>query len=145
MAPHPVFLRTLPPRVTTGLFERRDHFAREAVVPNGLHRSLDPPLVPRAPHPRRVDEEPTGLGIRQERRHDPRLQWVRLWHDRFRVVRDRHAEDPAEELPRRLASLGSSGFRCVIQPTSTWTSEPGSQSATGIVGPVEPNPGSAIA
>ncbi len=56
------------------------------------------------PDPGRVGDEPSRLGVLQPLAGQPRIDRVRLRHDRAHIVRDQDAEDPAEKLPGLLAA-----------------------------------------
>src|SRR6266478_5581521 len=85
------------------LLESVQMLAGEAVVAHWLHRALDARFVARAAHPRGVDVEAARLRVLEEGGRDARRERVRRLHDALGVVDDQHAEDAAEELPRRLA------------------------------------------
>jgi hypothetical protein len=68
------------------------------------HAGLDPALVLRGADPRRVRGDPAGLGVLQPLPVPPRLQPVRPVDHGLQVVGDEDGEDPAEELPGRLAA-----------------------------------------
>ena len=85
-----------------GVGEIDEALAGEERVAHERHRALHPRLVLRAAHPRRVDPEPSRLGVLDERLVQPRPERVGVIDDRRQVVGDHRREDAAEERPRRL-------------------------------------------
>ena len=76
-------------------------------VPHELHRPLDPRLVLRATHPGRVDQEPAGLGVLDERLVQPRLERIGVVDDRRHVVGDHRARTPRRRTPTPLRTRRS--------------------------------------
>jgi hypothetical protein len=67
------------------------------------HRPFNARLVLGATHPRRIDHEPTRLGVLDEGLVQPRFERVRVLDDRLEVVGDHRVEHATEEHPRRFA------------------------------------------
>ena len=67
------------------------------------HGPLDTGLVLWASHPGRIDHEPAGLGVLDERDVEPWSRRIGPVNDRLHVVGHEHLEDAAVELPRGLA------------------------------------------
>ncbi len=99
--------RTLPaPQLSPalGVGEIDEGLAGEERAPHELHLALDPRLVLRRAHSRRVDLEPTGLRVLDEGLVEARLQRIGRVDHRGEVVGDQRAEDTAEEPPCRLTA-----------------------------------------
>ena len=91
--------RHLGPRVG----QVQEGFPGEEISLHEFHAGFDPGLIPRMPDPGRVGDEPPRLGVLQPLPGQPRIDRVRLRHDRAHIVRDDHPEHPAEKLPGVLA------------------------------------------
>jgi len=100
--PHPGPLPAPLLGAPVGVGEVDEGLPGEQRPPHERHRPLDPRLVLRAAHPRRVDREAARLGVLHERLVQPRLGRVGALHDGFEVVGDHRGEHPAVERPRRL-------------------------------------------
>ncbi len=74
--------------------------AREPTLTAIRDNSLDPRLIPRAPHPACVNHKAPRLRVLQEGRVEMRVDGVGLEDDCLDVVDDCHAEDATEESPR---------------------------------------------
>ena len=77
--------------------------AGEEALAHERHGPLHARLVLRGAHPRRVDHEPAGLRVLDERLVQPRLERVGPLDDRLHVVGDHRREHATEERPRRFA------------------------------------------
>ena len=74
-----------------GVGEIDERLAGEERVAHERHRAFHPRLVLRAAHPRRIDPEPSRLGVLDERLVQPRRERVGVIDDRGQVVGDHRA------------------------------------------------------
>ena len=95
--PGPLPAPLLGPALGVGEIDER--LAGEERVAHERHRPLDPWLVLRATHPGRVDPEPAGLGVLDERLVQPRLERIGVVDDRLQVVGDHRARTRRRRTP----------------------------------------------
>ena len=100
--PGPLPAPDLGPALRVG--EINEALASEERAAHELHLALDAGLVLRRAHPSRVDLEPAGLGVLDERLVQAGLKRIGAIDDRGQVVGDQRGEHATEERPRRLAA-----------------------------------------
>ena len=101
--PGPLTAPRLSPPLRVG--EIDEGLAGEEALAHERHHPLHPGLVLRGAHPGRVDHEPAGLRVLDERLVQARLERVGPLDDRLHVVGDHRGEHAAEEHPRRFAAV----------------------------------------
>src|SRR5437870_5383952 len=105
VATAPILLATPVGRMAARVVDRREDFAREAIVPDTRYGPFDAPFIPRMPDARCVDLKIPGLRVLEKRRRDPRRERVWIDDDRFGVIRNKDRKHAAEKLPGGFAGL----------------------------------------
>ena len=80
-------LEAPPHHVSLGVFEPVELLSTKAGLPDVRHDPLHPRLVSRRSHPRRVNHEPTTLGVLLKGGVEPRINVVGHVHDRLQIIR----------------------------------------------------------
>ena len=88
VATAPILLAAPVRRMGACVVDRREHFAREAVVPDSRYGAFDAGLIPRMSDARRVDMKMSSLRVLEKRRRDPRRERIRIDDDRLGVIRN---------------------------------------------------------
>src|SRR3970040_469974 len=105
VATAPILLAAPVCRMGARIVDRREHFAREAVVPDSRYGAFDSGLIPRMPDTRGVDMKIPSLRVLEKRRRDPRRERIRIDDDRLGVIRNEDRKGATEKLPRGFAGL----------------------------------------
>src|SRR5712691_9513224 len=92
MATAPILLATPVRRMGARVVDRREDFAREAVVPDAGYGAFDARFIPRMPDARGVDMKIPSLRVLEKRWRDPRGERIRIDDDRLGVIRNEDGE-----------------------------------------------------
>ncbi len=105
MHPHPRRGQTPGDRPAAAVGQIDERLTRVEAVTHEGNRPLHPRLVGRGADPGRVDHEPSGLGVLDERLIQAGIDPVGGGHRGRHVVGDHHLEHPTEKRPRRLTAV----------------------------------------